>query len=148
MRVGLIKVTQGILDNPFGNAFEPGKVRVFSGRQFLVQINGRDGLSTFLVDLLFTGKAVIVSKASRSCRLAKQDMLFHRWVKFCLISSRDLHASFSHSTSCSYASPVIYLQRYATSCLSCSNVHSRYKPFRSASRSSSRIAGSTGAKNS
>src|SRR5438132_2024650 len=34
-------------------------------------------------------------------------------------------SSFSHSTSCSYASPVIYLQRYATSCLSCSNVHSR-----------------------
>src|SRR5229473_3560339 len=95
MIVGLIKVTQGILHNPFGNAFEPGKVSVFSGRQFLLEINGRDGFSPFFVDLLLTGKAVIVGKASRSCTLTKQDMLFHCWVKFRLVSSRDLHASFS-----------------------------------------------------
>src|SRR5260370_7623208 len=102
--IGHIKISESILHNPLGNTFQPGKIRMFSSSQFFLEINGRDGLPRVFVDFLLASQTIIVEKARRPCTLTEQDLLFHSWIEFRLVSSCNLHASFSPSNYGSYSS--------------------------------------------
>ncbi len=97
VRVSSLKISERILHNPLGHPAPPGQIGVLSCGQFLLEINSRDELLAFFVHLLLARKAIIVGKASRPATLTGLERLSHSWIKFRLVSSGDLHASFSHS---------------------------------------------------
>jgi hypothetical protein len=98
--IGLIEVAQSVLDNPFRSTFEPRQIGLLSSGQFFLKINGRDRFPRCFVDLLLTGKAIVVGKAGCPCTLTERSLLFHGRIKFRLVSSSDLHSS-SYFITCS-----------------------------------------------
>ncbi len=87
VRVGIIEISQRILDNPFRHPAQPGQIGMFPCSQFPLEIYPRDGFSAFFVDFLLASEAIVVGKPCCSCTLTEQDLLFHAWIKLRLVSS-------------------------------------------------------------